>query len=274
MNAPAPVIVHDCDFLPASHAVAQLVKRIIWRLDANLLANRHKLLSSEERAALFSLADASAILDGIATLPGMALAEESARTRLLDLFEVFKPSGLDDTIDITDTNGATVTNIASRQRGFTLIELMIVVCIIGVLAAIAIPSYREYVTRSNVVEGLNLTGSVKVAVAESFADSGSIPVDLESLGATPPSGKYVEAITLTEGAILIHYGREAAAPLREEGHNVLALAIGTTESGQILWNCGRAPLPVTSEGVPIAWHADAAALTTIEAKFLPGSCRG
>ena len=89
------------------------------------------------------------------------------------------------------------------QKGFTLIELMIVVAIIGILAAIAIPAYQDYTIRSQVTEGLNLASSVKAAVAETLAQTGIWPTNLTTLGIvdaanveTPPSGKYVGAVDL------------------------------------------------------------------------------
>src|SRR5262244_2478356 len=67
------------------------------------------------------------------------------------------------------------SEMKSVQKGFTLIELMIVVAIIGILAAIAIPAYQDYTIRAQVTEGLNLAGAVKAGVAESFANAGISP---------------------------------------------------------------------------------------------------
>ena len=93
------------------------------------------------------------------------------------------------------------------QKGFTLIELMIVVAIIGILAAIAIPAYQDYTIRSQVTEGLNLAAAVKTGVAESFANTGEWPPDLDAAGgdtAAPPSGKYVAEVSVEGGQIRVH----------------------------------------------------------------------
>src|SRR5437660_5477791 len=102
------------------------------------------------------------------------------------------------------------------QKGFTLIELMIVVAIIGILAAIAIPAYQDYTIRAQVTEGLNLASSVKASVGEYFANNGTWPVGL--VGASPalgfvnnPSGKYVTKVDVATGTIVITYGGQANA---------------------------------------------------------------
>src|SRR6201989_1057195 len=103
------------------------------------------------------------------------------------------------------------------QKGFTLIELMIVVAIIGILAAIAIPAYQDYTIRAQVTEGLNLASSIKASVAEYYSDHGTWPTALVGNAAgqlgfiNAPTGKYVSNISLAAagGGIDITYGLQA-----------------------------------------------------------------
>ena len=99
------------------------------------------------------------------------------------------------------------------QKGFTLIELMIVVAIIGILAAIAIPAYQDYTIRAQVSEGMNLAAGAKAAVAESFLNRGEAPLDRTEAGMTglpgDTQGKYVDQVQVALGTITIRYGNEA-----------------------------------------------------------------
>jgi type IV pilus assembly protein PilA len=155
------------------------------------------------------------------------------------------------------------------QKGFTLIELMIVVAIIGILAAIAIPAYQDYIVRSQVSEGLTMAASVKSALAEYRADRGEWPGSLADLGITEvPTGKYVSGIDINaNGQIVISYGgddvNDAINP------DTLFLTPGATANGDIVWRCGNRVIDASA-----TWAADIAGTDgTLEGKFRPSNCR-
>jgi len=127
-----------------------------------------------------------------------------------------------------------------KQQGFTLIELMIVVAIIGILAAIAIPAYQDYTIRAQVSEGLSLTGGAKAAVSEFYQDQGTWPTDnndagLEASGSI--SGRYVASVGVgnADGIITVTYG--AAAPTNNNIRGATVTLTGTDNTGSISWQC-------------------------------------
>jgi type IV pilus assembly protein PilA len=131
------------------------------------------------------------------------------------------------------------------QQGFTLIELMIVVAIIGILAAIAIPAYQDYTVRAQVSEGLNLGGGAKTAVTEYFQDRGAWPTTntMAGLEAVPANikGKYVASVAVgANGLVTVTYGIDAhAALLAGKTLTLSPLDAG----GSVTWTCASATLP-------------------------------
>jgi type IV pilus assembly protein PilA len=145
-----------------------------------------------------------------------------------------------------------------KQQGFTLIELMIVVAIIGILAAIAIPAYQDYTIRAQVSEGLNLAAGAKAAITEYYQNTGNLPSTNVGAGISAEgdiSGNYVSAVRVGlpgAGQIQVTYN----------GPRVNALIAGdtivlspTTNTGSVEWAC-------SSDGA-----------VPLDPKYLPSTCR-
>ena len=160
------------------------------------------------------------------------------------------------------------------QKGFTLIELMIVVAIIGILAAIAIPAYQDYTIRSQVSEGLNLAAAAKAAVAETYLNTGVAPATRAAAGmedttgnaGTETQGKYVTAVRVINGEIIITYGSQAHTNISAD---LLYLTPYLSPDDSVVWICGTAAVPAG-----LAAMNGTVRGTNVENQYLPAACRG
>ena len=150
----------------------------------------------------------------------------------------------------------------NRERGFTLIELMIVVAIIGILAAIAIPAYQDYTMRSKVVELLNMASTCKGSVQDYYQSKSKMPPTTADAGCVNLSTANAKAPAITDGLIEIKAQGGLAAQLT---------GAGTGTSLVFTPMCGAPPTPVCIGGPISQW--DCKLNSTIASRFLPGECR-
>ncbi|HGP7320591.1 TPA: pilin, partial [Neisseria gonorrhoeae] len=128
------------------------------------------------------------------------------------------------------------------QKGFTLIELMIVIAIVGILAAVALPAYQDYTARAQVSEAILLAEGQKSAVTEYYLNHGEWPKDNTSAGVASSSsikGKYVESVTVENGVVT---AKMNSSNVNKEIKDKRLSLWGRRENGSVKWFCGR---PVT-----------------------------
>jgi type IV pilus assembly protein PilA len=156
------------------------------------------------------------------------------------------------------------------MRGFTLIELMVVVGIIGILAGISLPAYQDYTIRSQIAEAMLLAAELKDDVRDVYKHTGRFPADNRAAGlplAKHLIGNYVKDIEVENGALHIRLGNKANKAIAGKVLTLQPLIVAENPTSPISWNCGSSEPP---EGM----KAVGKNRTDVNRQLLPFACRG
>jgi len=144
------------------------------------------------------------------------------------------------------------------EKGFTLIELMIVVAVIGILAAVAMPAYTDYLKRSQTAEGFMLTVSVKKAINDYYAYHGRFPANNQAASVPPAEqiiGNYVSRVDVVNGNILVAFGHHSGEGIAGQTLSFQPEVKDNALTGTVIWHCGGDEK------------------TTLAREYLPSNCR-
>ena len=158
-----------------------------------------------------------------------------------------------------------------QTRGFTLIELMIVIAIIGILASLAVAAYQTYTVRAQISEGLNFAAGAKVPIVDAYTNGGIAPANRAAAGMTPlpadSRGSYVSAVDIVNGRIDVTFGGPMAH--QDIVGQTVSVTPYETDGNTVVWRCGNAPPPPGNLLSGGAGHQ----APTLDERYLPSNCR-